>query len=89
MAASTDSAGKRGVLCTRDGGGDGRVGQRGNGRYKGTGGHGAGGHGTGSRGSDGPGSKLRPGTYRLKASYGGATPYAASTSPKKVLTVTR
>jgi len=34
-------------------------------------------------------SKLRPGTYRLKASYGGATPYAASTSPEKVLTVSK
>jgi len=71
MATSTDSAGKRGVLRTRDGGGDGRAGQRGNGSYKSTGSHGAGGYGAGgygagghevsghrdgSRGSDGPGS---------------------------------
>jgi hypothetical protein len=34
-------------------------------------------------------SKLRPGTYQLAASYGGGTPYAASTSQKKTLTVTR
>jgi Bacterial Ig-like domain (group 3) len=34
-------------------------------------------------------SKLRPGTYTLTATYPGTTPYAASTSPKKTLTVTK
>jgi hypothetical protein len=34
-------------------------------------------------------SKLRPGTYKLIASYAGGTPYAASASAKKTLTVTR
>ncbi len=34
-------------------------------------------------------NKLRPGTYKLTARYDGGTTYAASTSPKKTLTVTR
>jgi Big-like domain-containing protein len=34
-------------------------------------------------------SQLAAGTYQLTASYPGATPYAASTSPAKTLTVTR
>ena len=32
--------------------------------------------------------KLRPGTYHLTASYPGSIRFAASTSPKKTLTVT-
>ena len=32
-------------------------------------------------------SQLAPGTYQLTASYPGITPYAASTSPAKTLTV--
>ena len=34
-------------------------------------------------------SKLRPGTYKLVARYGGRSPYAASASAKRTLTVTR
>jgi hypothetical protein len=34
-------------------------------------------------------SKLRPGTYKLTARYSGRTPYAASASTKKTLTVTK
>jgi hypothetical protein len=34
-------------------------------------------------------SKLRPGKYKLTAGYGGGTVYAASSSPKKTLTVTK
>ena len=34
-------------------------------------------------------SRLRPGSYRLAARYGGLTPYAASVSAAKTLTVTR
>src|SRR6185312_3089608 len=34
-------------------------------------------------------SKLRPGTYKLTARYGGRTPYTASVSKKKTLTVTK
>jgi hypothetical protein len=34
-------------------------------------------------------NKLRPGKYKLTASYGGGTIYAASSSPKRTLTVAR
>jgi hypothetical protein len=34
-------------------------------------------------------SKLRPGTYTINATYPGIRPYAASTSPRKTLTVTK